>query len=354
MPREKKCEPGAPKWLVTFADLMSLLVCFFVLIISFSIPRTEIIKQISGSFKDAFGIQYDRIVDGLIELQSDPFRDQIKQVTLSPLPQITVEKRTNEDGENADKDEGIPQVRGVDAGDVGQGRGVYKEGNKRGDGGKEGSSIGFESGTGGNIGSENNPTPALDDGTKGANSSVFEQTQVSPREKAQTSKDADQEVEKVQEAIEEKLALSPELRGLAASVRVDHTPDGLRIQILDQDNFSMFPYGSPQPYDQTVTLLQLVAESLGDTNQKVAISGHTEAAELPPEFGYTNWELSAQRGNSARRILTQAGLNANRIQRVEGRAGAAPIEPENPNSSRNNRISITLLTPEAAEIGLLR
>ena len=91
MPKQKKAEAGAPAWMVTFADLMSLLVCFFVLIISFSIQDTVKLQVVAGSMREAFGVTKERKFAGIIELDGSPERKSAKNVRLVEDP-ITVER----------------------------------------------------------------------------------------------------------------------------------------------------------------------------------------------------------------------------------------------------------------------
>lgn len=135
----------------------------------------------------------------------------------------------------------------------------------------------------------------------------------------------------------------PELQQLAESLLIEQTPEGLRIQIVDQENRSMFPLGSAAMYDHTKKLIALVAKVIERLPNKVAIGGHTDSAPYRPGATYTNWELSADRANASRRVLIEAGLNPGRIARVSGQAETELLEQDDPYSARNRRISILLL-----------
>lgn len=135
----------------------------------------------------------------------------------------------------------------------------------------------------------------------------------------------------------------PELGKLKDSLLVDNTPEGLRIQIVDQDGLPMFPPGSSAMYDHTKRLMMLVGRVIKQLPQKVAISGHTDAAGFTDPSGYGNWELSADRALASRRILLQAGVEDDRVSRVSGRAATDPLLPDDPDGSRNRRVSIILL-----------
>jgi chemotaxis protein MotB len=136
----------------------------------------------------------------------------------------------------------------------------------------------------------------------------------------------------------------PELRQLAQNLIIDRTPEGMRIQIVDQGRFAMFPLGSPAPFEHTRQLLALVAKVVQRLPNKIAVTGHTDAT--PYAQGgrpYDNWELSTDRANSSRRGLLDAGVSSRRITRVVGRADQEPLFAENPTDPRNRRISIVLL-----------
>jgi chemotaxis protein MotB len=135
----------------------------------------------------------------------------------------------------------------------------------------------------------------------------------------------------------------PELKNLADNLIIDRTPEGLRIQIVDQEKRSMFPLGSAQMADSAQKLLALVGLVVQKLPNKVSITGHTDAA--PYAFGryYTNWELSADRANASRRELISDGVSADRIEKVVGLADRDPLVPDDPRSPHNRRISIVLL-----------
>jgi chemotaxis protein MotB len=135
----------------------------------------------------------------------------------------------------------------------------------------------------------------------------------------------------------------PELKNLSDNLIIDRTPEGLRIQIVDQEKRSMFPLGSAQMADSAQKLMALVALVVQKLPNKVSITGHTDAA--PYAFGrnYTNWELSADRANASRRELVSDGVSADRIEKVVGLADRDPLAPQDPRAPRNRRISIVLL-----------
>ena len=135
----------------------------------------------------------------------------------------------------------------------------------------------------------------------------------------------------------------PDLTELSKHVLVDQTPEGMRIQLVDQDGRSMFPAGGVEPSERVKTLLQQVAKIINTLPNRISISGHTDGAAFSGPAGYSNWELSAARANASRRILEEAGVAEGRIAQVVGKAGSEPLYPDNPVASANRRISIVLL-----------
>jgi len=135
----------------------------------------------------------------------------------------------------------------------------------------------------------------------------------------------------------------PQLKDLAKSLLIDDTPEGLRIQLVDQEGLAMFPSGASDMYLHTRKVLELVAKVINKMPQKIAISGHTDATKFVNGSGYGNWELSADRANDARRVLRELDVPDDRIARVVGRAATDPLMPEDPTNARNRRLSIVLL-----------
>ncbi|PKU25544.1 flagellar motor protein MotB [Telmatospirillum siberiense] len=175
-----------------------------------------------------------------------------------------------------------------------------------------------------------------------------------------------QQFERAQESLQKAINSIPELRKMADSLMVDNTPEGLRIQIVDQDGLAMFPRGSPDMYGHTRALLDMVSRVVKQLPEKISISGHTDSTPFPggPGSGYTNWELSADRALATRRTLLASGVPADRVDRVVGRADMDPLAPNDPANARNRRITIVLLrdtqppptvtvTPDAAKSGVL-
>lgn len=161
-------------------------------------------------------------------------------------------------------------------------------------------------------------------------------------EEQQKQKEQEQ-FEQAKEELEQTIAGIPQMRQLADSLLIDNTPEGLRIQLVDQDGLAMFPSGGADMYLHTKRLLETVAKVILKMPQKLAISGYTDAVPFVSQSGYSNWELSADRANSARRELQHFKVPEERMSRVVGKAATEPLLPDDPNNARNRRLSIVLL-----------
>jgi chemotaxis protein MotB len=133
-------------------------------------------------------------------------------------------------------------------------------------------------------------------------------------------------------------------------IRVEITPDGLRIQIVDDFNRPMFALGSSQVQPYMREILHAVGAVLNEVDNKIALSGHTDSAQYAAgERGYSNWELSSDRANASRRELLTGGMEARKIVRVVGLADSNLLVKEDPKSALNRRISIIVLNKLAEE-----
>jgi chemotaxis protein MotB len=140
----------------------------------------------------------------------------------------------------------------------------------------------------------------------------------------------------------ERMVQQGELHDLASNLMIDLTPEGLRIQIFDRDGEPMFAAGDATPTPRLARILGVISEVLQTVRNGVIIAGHTDAQPLQ-RGGYSNWELSAERANSARRQLEADGLAPDRMVRVEGLAAIDPLLPQTPLDPRNRRVAVTVL-----------
>jgi chemotaxis protein MotB len=157
-------------------------------------------------------------------------------------------------------------------------------------------------------------------------------------------------LEDLKRKIEAKIAGNARLAALKGQIRLEMTRDGLRIQIVDEDNRPMFASGSAvvQPYMRE--LLQEIGSVLGEVPNHLTLEGHTDSLPFAGgQRGYSNWELSADRANASRRELLAGGLPEDRVLRVQGLASSAPLERQQPEAPTNRRISIIVMNRDAEE-----
>ena len=139
------------------------------------------------------------------------------------------------------------------------------------------------------------------------------------------------------------IASDPDLAPVARQLAVDLTPEGLRVQIRDSEGLPMFATGVPEPNDRARAVLTRLVPMLNKLHEPVAIAGYTDATPYAGGAGRTNWDLSADRANATRRILTEAGLADGRIRDVTGHGDRDPLLPASPEAAPNRRIAILLL-----------
>ena len=141
------------------------------------------------------------------------------------------------------------------------------------------------------------------------------------------------------EAIHQAVQDNPDLANLSHQVITEKTPQGLRIQLVDQDGRPMFSQGSSDLMPYAKKLLTAVGAIVAALPNRVAIAGHTSGADS----GSDDWKLSFDRANAARAVLQAGGLPQDRIYETAGKAASEPLLPENPAASANRRLSILLL-----------
>jgi chemotaxis protein MotB len=134
----------------------------------------------------------------------------------------------------------------------------------------------------------------------------------------------------------------PELAEISKQIIFDKTPEGLRIQLVDQEGRSMFKENSAEPNDRAKLLLQAVAKVIVKLPNRVTIAGHT-SAEADGARASNDWALSSARADASRKILESAGVDPDHIYQVAGRAGSDPLYPDDPMLPGNRRITVTLL-----------
>ena len=161
-------------------------------------------------------------------------------------------------------------------------------------------------------------------------------------------------LEDLKRRVQERLDQNGKLAGLNAQIRLDMTVDGLRIQVIDQEQRPMFASGSAavQPYMRE--LLREIGAVLAEVPNRLTLEGHTDAVPFPGnlerrERGYSNWELSADRANASRRELLAGGLPQEQVLRVQGLAASNPFDRTDATAASNRRISIIVMTRDAED-----
>lgn len=134
----------------------------------------------------------------------------------------------------------------------------------------------------------------------------------------------------------------PELAELSKNIIIDETPEGLRIQLVDQEGRSMFNQGAVQPNERAKLLLRAISKIVNQLPNRISLYGHTSASSngARPE---TDWQLSAGRADASRKVLQGAGVDADRVYQVSGKATSEPLYPDDPTLPGNRRIAIVLL-----------
>ena len=143
---------------------------------------------------------------------------------------------------------------------------------------------------------------------------------------------------------------NPKMAEFASQIRLEITPDGLLIQIVDDQKRPMFDSGSAllKPYMRDI--LREIGTALLDVENKISLDGHTDRSTYGNAGrGYSNWELSADRANASRRELANAGMPDDKLARVVGMASSLLLDPADPLSPSNRRISILVMTKDAEE-----
>lgn len=256
---------GGHGWFVTFADLMGLLMSFFVMLVAFSNQDEKKLQVVAGSMRDAFGVQREMRYSGVIELGGLPTRPALKNAAHVP-PEEASATPTPDDHDR---------------------------------------------------------TP--DNGTRMMNDPALALAAASLRNALQSL---------------------PEITEATKNVMVEESPEGLNIEIVDQDGRSMFAEGSKEPYDRTRTVLAKIATPLKATPFRISITGHTAASNQPRRPGAGIWELSSDRANVVRQILENEGVPVDHFFMVAGKADTQPLFPDDPYIAANRRVTITLLRQE--------
>lgn len=155
-------------------------------------------------------------------------------------------------------------------------------------------------------------------------------------------------LESLQKSLEEALEKSQALAPFKDQLLIDIMPEGLRIQIVDKENRSMFDLGSAQLKSYTNEILKELGAIINQVPNRISLTGHTDARPLA-RAGFSNWELSTERANAARRALIAGGMREDKVGRVVGLSSTVPFDKTDPDNPINRRISIIVMNKKADE-----
>ncbi|MES2229614.1 MAG: flagellar motor protein MotB [Pseudomonadota bacterium] len=157
-------------------------------------------------------------------------------------------------------------------------------------------------------------------------------------------------LESLKKKVDEVIEANPKLAAMKSQIRLEMTRDGLRIQIVDEQNRPMFDSGSAVVKPYMRDLLREIGAVLAEVPNRLTLEGHTDAQPFGGgERGYSNWELSSDRANASRRELGAGGLPAERVLLVQGLASSVPFDTQDPNGAVNRRISIIVMNRDAED-----
>jgi len=153
----------------------------------------------------------------------------------------------------------------------------------------------------------------------------------------------EKKLEDLRNTLEKKLSASPKLRRLARQVKVMRSPEGIRIDLMDDADFSMFALGTTVLTPEAIALLEVMGKTLAEGPAPLILRGHTDSLPWRPGITGNNWSLSTGRAEATRQALIRNGVLATRFARIEGVADREPLVADNPADPRNRRISLLLL-----------
>ncbi len=287
-----KCPPGSPIWMATFADLATLLMCFFVLLLSFSEMDVLKFKQIAGSMKFAFGVQ------NVLEVKDIPkgtsvIAQEFRPGRPEPTPIEVIMQQTID----------IPQK-----------------------------TLDFHDGESDRAGGSKREAGNL---TGGESSSTSTQTNAQSDAESQSQNQSQQELEEtIKKALEREIA--------EGAVEVENLGQQLVIRIREK---GAFPAGSAFLQPKFRPLIRQIGELVKDVPGIIRVSGHTDNQPLESELYRSNWDLSAQRAVSVgHEMLRVKGFNSDRL-RVRGMASTEPLGPNKTAAqrARNRRVEISIM-----------
>ncbi|TMS57766.1 flagellar motor protein MotB [Imbroritus primus] len=163
------------------------------------------------------------------------------------------------------------------------------------------------------------------------------------RERGRRPAAEDPALMRLKREIEARAESNPVMRQYRKQLLIDITSEGLRIQIVDEQNRPMFAMASAEVEPHMRVILREIGAALNDVPNAISLSGHTDATQYSSQRGYSNWELSADRANASRRELVAGGMHPDKVNKVVGLEAAVPLDPQNLYNPINRRISIIVM-----------
>lgn len=157
---------------------------------------------------------------------------------------------------------------------------------------------------------------------------------------------------KIKNKLEEAMKRAPDFKALKDHIQITVSGEGLRIELLETKKGMFFDSGSPQPSKYGEDLLMRLAAELGTLPNRILIEGHTDSKPFASKSGYSNWELSADRANSSRRLMQEHGLRADQVSSVRGFADQQLRNPKDAQDPSNRRISLIVQYMNGSEKGM--
>jgi chemotaxis protein MotB len=157
-----------------------------------------------------------------------------------------------------------------------------------------------------------------------------------------------EEMGKLKQRLQQAARQLPQFAELSKQIEISASPDGLRIELLEQSGGTFFEMGNANPTPVLAQFLTVMSHELGNIPNRISIEGHTDSTPYNVGSGYSNWELSADRANAARRIMQSNGIGADQIEQVRGFASQLPRVPGHPEDPSNRRITVIVAAAPAA------
>lgn len=189
------------------------------------------------------------------------------------------------------------------------------------------------------------------DGQVSASNKPLNKKEIATEKEVESNKNELKKLEELKQEINLSMEKDPALAGLKKQLLMDVVSDGLRIQLIDNQKRPMFDVGSDKVNPEIEPILANIVKLLNSMPNKITIQGHTDANPYnnPDELEYTNWELSSQRANAARRALIKAGMKDDKVMTVTGFASTVLLDKTNPYNPENRRISIIVMKKGAED-----